>query len=465
MKEFRLTQNGVVKDFKTFFSALLKVVIALFSGLFIGFIRDMAGFGILAGGLLTMLSFYSPFLLFGIWFILSPITQGQVINLGAGIPDITIDRALFIFILLGASQKIVRRGYKPSFRSEDISLSIFLAWSIISIIYWRPINLTGQFLALFNQFLLPIGFYWAIQQIIVSEKQIGMVLKLAVIILIMLAIPAIFEEFTGISVLGNASEKVAGVFRVRSFSRSAWEFGTTIGIFFIISIYELIKPSSSLFRKLSLIALPVGGLGIVLSFMRGTWLAVGASIGLIVITIPKLRKRLVLIPIGIGLVLLIWGPLIVQSEVWKVRISNEGNLVGRVSLLQQQYHLWQQEPIFGNGINPSFTSYDTKIVFSIWGSYPISLISHNTFMSTLLDFGLFGLPYFIAIGMIFVKGIRSYRALPSGTLIGKESWLIFCCASMVYFIQAFTYETRLFTNMIALAWICLALTKVIIRLK
>ena len=237
---------------------------------------------------------------------------------------------------------------------------------------------------------------------------------IATVVLILLAIPTPLEEITRINLLGNASEMMSGVIRVQSFARSAWEFGTIAVILLAFSWHGLIFPYGAWRRLLSIIAVLIGSLGVLLTFMRATWLAAAIITFLFLLSVPRLRKYVVVLIMLVVIIAWVFGPQIVQSEVWNTRVLDTANILGRQSLLQQQFTLLLKSPFFGQGLMPVFQEFNTSTA---------SFVSHNTFTSILVDFGLMGPLYFLAIGVILIKGIRNYKHLNSNTIIGKGLWL------------------------------------------
>ena len=100
------------------------------SGLIIGRIGMTAFWFFLGAGVLAILFRLPLYVVFSLWFIIAPFTQGRVFDLGLGIPDLSFDR-IFFLILIGRIilQELANlREAKFSFGLEDVLLFLFIGW-------------------------------------------------------------------------------------------------------------------------------------------------------------------------------------------------------------------------------------------------------------------------------------------------------------------------------------------------
>ena len=404
--------------------------------------------------LLAFAFFLSPMQLFLIWLFVTPFTQTRVFSLGASIPDISLDRVLFLVLAVKLGLKAVNAKFRGSkLEIEDGMLAAFLVWALFSILFWKQVNVVGQLVALFQQFLYPIGFYWIVQQVVRKETDLKKVFFTATILLVILCIPAIIEEITGVTPLGQPAQVVNGVTRVRSFLGAPWEFGAVAAMLLMYSLHDLTYPSGQKYKALSWLGAALGGLGIVFCFMRGAWLAAFVAIFFFFVMDKSLRQYLYLIvPLAVGAAIL-WGPALTASAAWTERITGIGNIIVRLDTSNLQIASILREPVLGNGLMPTFKIYDTGI------------ISHNTALSMFVDFGMFALLYFGAIGAILFRAISNYRKFPARAFLNRGLVLSLGSAALAFLINALTFENRLFIFINALFWVTLGLIKVAIRLN
>ena len=424
-------------------------------------------FAILGLCALVFTAYLSPMQLFLAWLFLSPFTQTQMISLGGSIPDITFDRLLFLLLLgkLGI-QALNHKLSSVKFELEDGLLIAFLAWALFSILFWKPVDLSKQVVVLFQQFIYPIGFYWIVQQVVTREADLKRIFVTVTILLFILCVPVPFEAVTGITPLGGRAQNIDSVIRVQSFLRSAWEFGAVAALMLMYNLHPLTYPSGAKLKTISWLGLLLGVLGIVFCFLRGAWLAAFISVSLLFGLTKSLRKYLYLAAPAIALAAIIWGPALMASDVWAERIAGANNITGRLTISSQQIDSILQEPFLGNGLMPEFVRYNVKTLYYDKGfSYTQDIISHNTALSMFVDFGMFALLYFGAIGVILFKAMIHYKFFPPQSFVGRGLLLSLGGAALAFLVNALTFENRLFMFLGAFFWVTLGLIKVAIRLN
>lgn len=440
-------------------------IAAVFVGLLAGLTDAKAALLMIGVCGLVLVNFLSPVQLFLLWLLAAPFTKSLVLDLGGNIPDISFERILFFLLMIRLGLRVVRaKSLAFKLEIEDGMLILFLGWAVFSILFWKRIALVGQATALFQQFVLPIGFYWITQQTITNESQLKKVCLAATILSILFCAPAPVEALTGITPLGQAAQRVDGVLRVRSFAGSPWEFGAVAAMLLLYNMQHLSYTGDRKLKIASRLGIALSALGVVLCFMRGAWLAAFTSVFLFLVLSKDLRKYVYLsIPV-IAVAAMIWGPTLLKSSSWSERLTRTDTITGRVIISNLQIDAILREPVLGNGILPSFTVYRYGAV-SEWGNYTTSLISHNTLLSMLVDFGIFALLYFGATGIILLKAVIHYRKFPEGVFLGQGLILSLGGAALVFLINALTFENRLFIYVNSLFWVTLGLIRVAIRLK
>ncbi len=443
---------------------ILAAVIA--TGILAGMTDSIAAFVVLALCGMVLASLMPPLTLFLLWLFLAPFTQAQVVRLGGGIPAISLDRAIFIFLIVKLLvQTLSKKSLGTRLKLEDGLLLAFLAWALVSILIWRRIDLPAQFIALTVQFLYPIGIYWAVQQVITSESDLKKVMFTVTLLLIILGAPTILETITGLTPLGYAASVENSVIRVRSFLRTAWEFGAVVVMMFMYNLHLLTYRSGRKLTTLGLFGLLFGACGLLLSFMRGAWLAAFISTAVVFIFAKNLRRFIYPILLCAILVVIFLGPVLINSTAWSERITETGNVVGRLNVTQQQIKLITDEPFLGNGLLPNFETYVMTTLYYDTGSYDVMIISHNTLLSMFVDFGLFALLFIGAISVILYKAILNFARFPVNTFLGQGLLLALGSSVLAFLINALTFENRVFIFINAFAWMTLGLIKVAIRLN
>ena len=410
----------------------------------------VVGLVILASLVLVALAFVGPEGMLVLLVCAGPFMVGRMVDLGPGTPDISLERVLLLWAAcVLVVQWLTRRRSLPVLGVEDGLLLAFLAWGLVSIFLWKPGNVAQQLLD-FGTYLLPLVAYLVVKSTANRERALFALIVPAVPLLLIISLVVPGEWISGMSILGVDSQPVAGTVRSQSFFRSPWEFGTVAGMLMGLCLFSLGTYVARPLRRLTALAIGVGAVAISLSFMRAAWLGMLTVVGILAWQNRKLRGLvflglLVLVLLGVA-----YSAVLVQSHLWTDRIAHTGNVIGRMLLLQQQWSLFLRNPVFGIGLGGLAS---TTFEFS----RDFATISHNMYMSHLIDFGLLGLTYLAAIFMILAKSVDTYRRLPRGKPVGKELVAALWAAVAVFLIAAATLETRLFMYVNVLLWVALGL--------
>jgi hypothetical protein len=141
------------------------------------------------------------------------------------------------------------------------------------------------------------------------------------------------------------------------------------------------------------------GLGLLFTFSRSAWSALGLALLLLCVIRIWIAGRLVLAGlIGAPCLLLLMGPRFVQ--VFEVMASRPKQVQGRFDLIHDALAAFVRHPFVGGGL----------------GSFRLGEgeIAHNTAMWFLADFGIVGLTVFLGfLGYFFLKGWFAYRFAPA----------------------------------------------------
>jgi hypothetical protein len=136
-------------------------------------------------------------------------------------------------------------------------------------------------------------------------------------------------------------------------------------------------------------------LGILFTFSRSAWVALGLSLLVFGALRPRVAGRLVLSALlAAPCLVLLLGQRFVP--IFEVMASRPQQVQGRFDLIRDAYAQFRLHPLFGGGL----------------GSFRLSEgeIAHNSAMWFLADFGIVGLAMFLGfLGWFFVKGWYVYR--------------------------------------------------------
>jgi putative inorganic carbon (hco3(-)) transporter len=140
------------------------------------------------------------------------------------------------------------------------------------------------------------------------------------------------------------------------------------------------------------------GLGILFTFSRSAWVALGLSLLVFCAVRTRVAARLIVAGmVGAPCLFLLMGQRFLP--IFQEMASRPKQVQGRFDLIHDAYADFVQHPLLGGGI----------------GSFRLSEgeIAHNSAMWFLADFGIVGLAVFLGfLGWFFVKGWCAYRFAP-----------------------------------------------------
>jgi putative inorganic carbon (hco3(-)) transporter len=139
--------------------------------------------------------------------------------------------------------------------------------------------------------------------------------------------------------------------------------------------------------------------GILFTFSRSAWVALGISLLLLCIVKTRIAGRLVVAGLaGAPCIFLVMGQRFLP--IFERMASRPKQVEGRFELIHDAFAAFLEHPLFGGGM----------------GSFRLSegYIAHNSAMWFLADFGVIGLTVFLGfLGWFFLKGWFAYRFAPS----------------------------------------------------
>jgi hypothetical protein len=237
--------------------------------------------------------------------------------------------------------------------------------------------------------------------------------------------------------------------------------GAFIGVGMVVALAVLCWDGPLRLRRLSILMLVLGPLGLFPTLTRGSILATVVACVPLVVLAP--RSRL----LGLGAIalagltiLLFWGS-IASTSVYQSRLSNSQNVDVRLALQKASLHLAGEKPILGWGYG-SFDRAKTKLQLSgNIGSVETSAAvqgntSHDTFLTVIVEYGGVGLLLLLLPWLwICVRALRRIRAR------APDRWLYIAgvAAVSVIALTGATLDLRFFSFVPMVLWLFLALMR------
>lgn len=422
----------------------MKVLVRLFQGLLLSVgaiaLGGLAGLGVaspqarlvipsLAAGSCIAIAFANPPAVLAVLVLAAPLANFAHLDLrlAEGIPSISLIRlsATFLMILLMLQ---ITSGERVRPRIVAIDLAFLAAVAGIGLSVTRSIELVRSSQVFFDSYLIPFLMYFLAKHMVNDRTWLDRIMVALISVGIYLAALTTLEQTTGQALLAPGGD-IAYRYS-EHLGRSTVIFGNSaisgavLAIIFPISVIRFLDSSRPAHKVLLALALGVIATGLFFTYTRAAWLTSLISLFVLQFFYPSLRRFLFPALIIAGLLAIaFWGELS-SSALFAERISSQGPIEGRSSLLDLGIRFFQENPVWGIGFD------NFRQITRLWNMTEIEN-THNSFLFILVSSGLAGLiPYLTAFLLILIGALRGLRWLvPRG-----ESRLLspLCVAIIAY---------------------------------
>jgi putative inorganic carbon (hco3(-)) transporter len=317
-------------------------------------------------------------------------------QVASGVNFAPADCLLVLVLLLAASQLKYRKAAWTAWHF-GIPL-IFAAGSLVAALRFGTLDryeLINKDVGL----LLPLLSYAAVTSMVVEWADVRHILRaftLSVVIQNVLCVGAFFGAyFFGIA---TPFVRYEGL-RLSGMLLDPNAYGGLLVVAFVLIEAASHGPAPLFGKKVVLVSRVTLGFGILFTFSRSAWVALGLALIVFTVLRPWAAGRLFMSGlIGAPCVLLLLGQRFLP--IFVAMASRPKQVQGRFDLLHDALAAFARHPLFGGGI----------------GSFRLSEgeIAHNTATWFLADFGIVGLSVLLGfLGWFFVKGWIAYRFSPA----------------------------------------------------
>jgi len=378
--------------------------------------------GLFFGSIYTFISFKSlvfPFLMFllsiggfrYLWSIQAPI-----------LPDLYLDRIMLLWLAVVFMVKIFAEGRKPRGPFLLDYLLLGHGFYIFIRIYFHDM---ADFHTWSMSIMVPYMVYFFAKNVIISVKQIRVLLLALLILGVYYNITSVGEKFNIPWLLYPQSmliEHEEFVGRSCGPFRNSGIFGNTLGMILPINLYFLATVRGNFWKILLYTNLALGFVALYFTYTRGAWV-----VGLIAFSTAVFINRreyfktiaplLVVIPlaafIGLGMI---------QDTFFQERVENDDTIDARVGTMVTAFRIWQDHPFVGCGPY-QFTNvrddYIEPVEFPVLGTIKFANFrnngAHDMYFSPLAEDGLVGIFLQFSIYFLILKSfLRVLKLRKSG---------------------------------------------------
>lgn len=385
------------------------------------------------------------------------------LDLGAGIPALSLSRLMAGFLLLLLLVQAVRgqRRLRPLVWADGV-FGVFLAALALSVAESRY-GQSFAFQSLLDAYVLPFIYLYLARQIVRDRGDLRWFSAALVVAGVGFAFLVIREQLTGevlfygreaarysrsfqkiISLMGNAAPMGISTAMTLPLGLAllAWVFGGNMA------------PGQG--RTLARVVLPLAlgfiALGVYMTYNRASWLAVVITIATLMALRPRLRRLLLPVLLVLAILALVFWPSVVNSPAVNERLLEDSSLGFRGEVARLALDMVRDDPLLGLGyynfgpLAKERYGWDPAPIF---GEYPPA---HNSLMFILVSGGLLALlPYLAWFGMIGWQGARRYLA-SAGDEETRDVLAAGAALLLFYFAASATFDAVEATKMNLIFW-------------
>ncbi|MBU1148433.1 MAG: O-antigen ligase family protein [Candidatus Omnitrophica bacterium] len=381
-----------------------------------------------------------------IWLLSLLFTMFTKAPLGIDMPNLSLDRILYCFLVAYYFFHMARGKIYLSRRTTEILMFILCALGIFSIISIKGIPFSrgslDRYSLLFNSYVVPFSAFIIAKDFINNEQKIHKLLIFLSFILLYLVMTSIFEHFKLNSLVfpRDIINPRMGIHFGRSrgpFLQSAVN-GTVLSMLSVANLYMAINIRAP--RKIFFVAIAIlSPVAIFFTYTRAVWLAFLLSFVFMLFLNRKFRKYIALLVFFGSIMMVPLHSKIVDMERVTPRIYSLGPVHDRINLYYTYASMFKDKPFFGFGFG-SFVYYSHEYFSKIKRSSLYNTappVIHDTFAGTIVELGSLGFLVFISILVsIFRKSFLVFRRLADEGFLGKGIVVIFWAMGIVYLFNA-----------------------------
>ncbi len=393
----------------------------------------------LAGLLLTLLlAPYSRFIPFDL-------------DLGAGIPALSLSRLMAGFLLLLLLYQAVRgqRRLRPLAWS-DLAFGVFLVAMLLSITE-SQYDHTFAFQSILDAYVVPFAFLYLARQIVRNLADLRWYSAMMVAAGVGFAFLVIREQLTGeVLFYGREAARYSASFqKVISLMGNAAPMGVStamtlpLGLALLAQIFDRGAPAGPR-RTVARVVLPAAlafiTLGVYMTYNRASWLGVVITLVVLVALRPRPRRLLLPVLLALAMLALVFWQNVTGSAAVNERLLEDQSLGYRSTVARLALDMVRSDPLLGLGyynfgpIAKQQYGWDPAPLFGI---YPPA---HNSLMFILVSGGLMALvPYVAWFAMVAWQGMRRYLAA-TGLEEARDVLAAGAALLLLYFAASATFD-------------------------
>jgi O-antigen ligase len=390
-----------------------------------------------------------------LWFLSMSGLQYTIRLAMPGLPDLSIDRVLLIWIvIMFLLQLVIYRQKLQGPFTLDFLIIIHTVYIMVNMLFARP----GALPAWLMSSLVPLFGYLYGRHIIKKDSQLRTIFYFFIALSVYYFTTAI-GEFTKMdflvwpkSILDSNVGQLWQPGRARGPVMHPPLFGQMIAMMLPFYFFVLTRRSSVAVKAILGGSFLLSMVGVFLAYTRGPWLA--AAVGLMVLGVMRPNFRKVLGGLAVlGLVVGMLGLFqLADSEFLQERLSDEGTTDNRLAFLVMSVKMIADHPLFGVGY---FASKDMLWLYNEGGDLPLighiskrsgrDMVPHDIYLGRAADEGLLSIFMLASMALLVAKVFkRKWQANPRGQWFNRDSMAVMAAITACYLVGGMAIDYRYF---------------------
>ncbi len=399
---------------KTIITSLVLAGLAIGFGYYLGDVIQSPNWQsavrlVVVGGLITV-SLSSPANGLMLWIVLAPFALASYttmwytlnIRLAAGVPDLTLERLMIgVLTTIWLAELASGRRHLRSIGATESFMAAFLVLIIPAVLAGtRGINRTGQIW--FDKFATPYLVYLLAKNLYHWRSGLSKLLVTLGIIGAYLCFMILVEHVTGqpmFAPIGRTLQYSRSLRKIVSLLGNPSFLGTVLGMIVPIALYRFVRDRTLYGRTFFGALFAAAMLGNFFCYNRGAWLALAASVVVLILLERDYRRLLLPVLLVGGVIALLYWQMLTESAVVTERLSNVNSVRFRVDMLDVSARMFRANWLTGVGVD-SFGYYFTQYG-GRWETMAYDIPTpHNTYVLVLTTMGILG---FVPYTLVFLS--------------------------------------------------------------
>ena len=390
---------------------------------------------------------------FLVWIGTTPVLSNFVrVNLGAGVPDITVNRsaAMLLILVLLFQVAIKMRDLKPVTFVERlmIAISILMLPAIFSAL--DPVQ-SGQ--QVFDMIITPFFVFYLAKNLITAKHELRMLVWTLGFVTLYCAVLGFQEHFTEYSLFTETHElswKQEGMAdRIQGPFPTPQVLGSVMVGGVVFFFYLLFNSKTLRLRLFSFVVLLIHTMVTYWTYRRSVWMGYFATLLFLGAIEKRFRKALIIGAIvGVFVAVLNWGE-ISETSVFQERVANARTVNDRGVIWLTAWEMIKDFPLFGTGLG--WFGFYFKKYFTFFGNtvstdYAHDIASpHNSYIRLWVECGPFvALLYIIMLIAMVRRVARILMGRDKHAIVGQMEVMVFVGIFLTQYVQALTTDMVFF---------------------